>query len=58
MVIDQDFPKINELWIEGVLELEGNNPSLSFTLSATHIVILVCSYYVIDSLNSRKFGNV
>nr|XP_026692211.1 fibrocystin-L-like isoform X4 [Ciona intestinalis] len=43
MVADIDFPDMTELWIEGTLELDGNQKAdgtyKKFTLQATHIII-------------------
>nr|XP_039260770.1 fibrocystin-L-like [Styela clava] len=40
MVVRQNLPKMNKLWIEGVLEIDWDDEDLSLTLSATHIVIM------------------
>lgn len=44
MVVFTELPKMNKLWLEGVLEIDGNDDSYEVTLSATHIIIMVCGY--------------
>lgn len=70
MVVKEELPQMNKLWIEGVLEIDWTNPDLNVTLSATHIIILVsffspkcwlsgniCVNFIYKDDQSRKFQN-